>query len=87
MAIAETLPAKVSEDRSYQNAMTNSDRQNARIEHDRVLRQAMVDLLTDHTEMYRQFSDNESFRRLLSEMIFATTYVRASAVPGASMQG
>ena len=34
----------------------------------------MIDLLTDHTELYRQFSDDESFRRVLSEMIFATTY-------------
>ena len=87
MAIAETLPAKVSEDRSYQNAMTNSDRQNARIEHDKALERAMTELLADHTELFKQFSDNDSFRRWLSEMIFATTYVRASVVPGASMQG
>ncbi len=73
--IAEELPAKVSEDRAYQNAMANSDRQNARIEHDRALRQAMTDLLADHTELYRQFSDNESFYRWLSEVIFAATYI------------
>ena len=76
--IAEELPAKVSEDRAYQNAMANSDRQNARIEHDRALRQAMTDLLADHTELYRQFSDNESFHRWLSEMIFAATYIVAA---------
>ena len=34
-AIAEELPAKVAGDRAYQNAMANSDQQNARIEHDR----------------------------------------------------
>ena len=76
--IAEELPAKVSEDRAYQNAMANSDRQNARIEHDRALRQAMTDLLADHTELYRQFSDNDSFHRWLSEMIFAATYIVAA---------
>src|SRR5205823_5034384 len=32
--IAEEIPAKVSADKAYQNAMRNSDRQNARIEHD-----------------------------------------------------
>ena len=79
--IAEDLPAKVAEDRAYQNAMANSDRQNARIEHDKALERAMTELLSDHTELFKQFSDNESFRRWLSEMIFAATYVEsASAV-------
>ena len=73
-AIDVELPDKVAGDQAYQNAIANSDRQNARIEHDRALRQAMIDLLTDHTELYRQFSDDESFRRVLSEMIFAATY-------------
>ena len=72
--IAEELPAKVSEDRAYRNAMVNSDRQNARIEHDRALTQAMNDLLTDHTELFRQFSDNESFRHWLANTIFGATY-------------
>ena len=73
-AIDVELPEKVAGDQAYRNAIANSDRQNARIEHDRALRQAMIDLLTDHTELYRQFSDDESFRHVLSEMIFAATY-------------
>ena len=77
--IAEDLPAKVAEDRAYQNAMANSDRQNARIEHDKALERAMTELLSDHTELFKQFSDNESFRRWLSEMIFAATYVESAA--------
>ena len=81
-AIDVELPDKVAGDQAYRNAIANSDRQNARIEHDRALRQAMIDLLTDHTELYRQFSDDESFRRLLSEMIFATTYVGATTASG-----
>ena len=72
--IAEELPTKVAGDRAYQNAMANSDRQNARIEHDKALERAMTELLADHTELFKQFSDNESFRRWLSEMIFASTY-------------
>ena len=56
--IAEDLPAKVAEDRAYQNAMANSDRQNARIEHDKALERAMTELLSDHTELFKQFSDN-----------------------------
>ena len=80
--IAVELPAKVSGDVAYQNAMSNSDPQNARVEHDRALERAMTDLLADHTELFKQFSDNESFRRWLSEMIFSATYVVASTSAG-----
>ena len=73
--IAEELPAKVAGDRAYQNAIVNSDRQNARIEHDKALERAMTELLADHTDLFKQFSDNESFRRWLSEMVFAATYL------------
>ena len=80
--ISEELPAKVAGDRAYQNAMANSDEQNARIEHDKALGRAMTELLADHTELFKQFSDNESFRRWLSEMVFAETYHRAAALNG-----
>ena len=82
--IAEELPAKVAGDRAYRNAMANSDRQNARIEHDRALERAMTELLADHTELFKQFSDNASFRRWLSEMVFAATYSRSAATAGGS---
>ena len=72
--IAGELPAKVAGDRAYQNAMANSDKQNARIEHDKALERAMTEILADNTELFKQFSDNDSFRRWLSEMIFAATY-------------
>ena len=72
--IAEELPAKVAGDRAYQNAMANSDQQNARIEHDNALERAMTDYVADPIELFKQFSDNDSFRRWLSEMIFAATY-------------
>ncbi|MBF0192746.1 MAG: type I restriction endonuclease subunit R [Magnetococcales bacterium] len=76
--IAEELPAKVAADKAYQNAMRNSDRQNARIEHDKALERAVIDLLSDHTELFKQFSDNPSFKKWLSETIFASTYAEAS---------
>ena len=71
----KSCPEKVAEDRAYQNAMANSDKQNARIEHDKALGRAMTELLADHTELFKQFSDNDSFRRWLSEMVFAATYL------------
>ena len=82
--IAEELPAKVAADRAYQNAMANSDQQNARIEHDRALERAMADYVSDPIELFKQFSDNDSFRRWLSEMVFAATYNEAAATASAS---
>ena len=84
--VSEELPTKVAGDRAYQNAMANSDRQNARIEHDKALERAMTELLADHTELFKQFSDNESFRRWLSEMVFAATYTQAVALTPTSTE-
>ena len=74
--ISEELPSKVAADKAYQNAVANSDRENARIEHDRALQQAVIELLSDHTELFKQFSENPSFRRWLSDTIFSETYPR-----------
>ena len=51
--ITQELPQKVAEDRAYRNAMANSDRQNAKIEHDKALERAMNDLLSDHTDLFK----------------------------------
>jgi type I restriction enzyme, R subunit len=72
--ITEEIPAKVAADRAYQNAMKNSDKQNARIEHDNALQRVIIELLTDHTELFKQFSDNPTFKRWLGDTIFAATY-------------
>ncbi len=84
--ISEELPAKVAADQAYQNAIANSDPQNARIEHDKALERAMTELLSDHTELFKQFSDNESFRRWLFDMSFHETYERAVAPTNVSGQ-
>ena len=75
--ITEEIPKRVAADRAYQNAKQNSDKQNARIEHDKALRRVMTALLQDDTELFKQFSDNESFRRWLTDTIFAITYEAA----------
>lgn len=72
--IAEEIPAKVAADKAYQNAMKNSDKQNARIEHDKALQRVIVELLSDHTELFKQFSDNPSFRKWLGDSNFNATY-------------
>ena len=72
--IAEEIPTKVAADKAYQNAMKHSDKQNARIEHDKALKRVIVELLTDHTELFKQFSDNPAFNKWLGDTIFSATY-------------
>jgi type I restriction enzyme R subunit len=72
--ITEEIPAKVAADKAYQNAMKHSDKQNARIEHDNALQRVIIELLTDHTELFKQFSDNAAFKRWLADTIFDATY-------------
>ncbi len=72
--IAEEIPAKVAADAAYQNAMKNNDKKTARIEHDHALQRVMIELLADHTELFRQFSDNPSFKKWLGDTIFGVTY-------------
>jgi type I restriction enzyme R subunit len=76
--ISEEIPEKVAADRAYQNAKRNSDKQNARIEHDKALQRVMTELLADHTELFKQFSDNQSFRKWLTDTVFGLTYGQAS---------
>ena len=81
--ITEEIPAKVAADTAYQNATKNSDKQNARIEHDKALARVMTDVLKDDTELFKQFSDNESFRRWLTDTVFRLTYKPPdAAAPG-----
>lgn len=77
--ITEDIPNRVAADKAYQNAKQNSDKQNARIEHDKALSRVMTAVLKDDTQLFKQFSDNESFRRWLSDAIFAMTYEKPGA--------
>ena len=54
----------------------NSDKQNARIEHDKALGRVIIEMMKDDTELFKQFSDNEGFRRWLTDTMFGLTYVR-----------
>ncbi len=86
--ITEEIPDKVAANSAYQNAMKNSDKQNARIEHDKALRRVMTELVADHIELFKQFSDNPSFKKWLGDTIFGVTYQSADQVgTGPSIEG
>ena len=76
--ISEEIPVRVSADIAYQNAMQYSDRQNARIEHDKALQRVILDLFSDHAELFKQYQDNDSFKRKLGEAVFAETYAQGA---------
>ena len=88
--IVEEIPTRVVQDKAYQNAVQHSDKQNARLEHDKALNRVILELLSDHTELFKQFSDNPDFKRWLTDTVFDTTYrpgvlpPEAPPQPGAS---
>ena len=77
--ITEDIPNRVAADAAYQNAKKNSDKQNARIEHDKALARVMTAVLKDDTELFKQFMDNESFRRWMTDTVFGLTYSESRA--------
>ena len=68
------IPAMVSRDEKYQNAMKNSDEQEARTESERALQKVIFSIMADNMELFKQFQDNPSFKKWLSDMVFNLTY-------------
>ena len=77
--ITETIPARVAEDTAFKNAQQNSDRENARIEHDKALLRVMTSVMKDDTELFKQFMDNQSFKRWLTDTVFGLASEQAGA--------
>ena len=40
----------------------------------------MIDFLSDHTELFKEFSDNPSFKKWLGDTIFGVTYQSTTQV-------
>ncbi|MDE0226179.1 MAG: DEAD/DEAH box helicase family protein, partial [Gammaproteobacteria bacterium] len=76
--ITETIPSQVANDERFRNARRNSDAQNARIEHDKALARVMMSLLKDDAELFRQFTDNEGFKRWMTDTVFELVYRRSA---------
>jgi type I restriction enzyme R subunit len=68
------LPAMVSKDKTYQNAMRNADKQEARTESDKVLQRIIFEIMADNMELFKLFTDNPEFKKSLSDMVFTATY-------------
>ncbi len=70
--IRDDIAPKVAADAAYQNAKENTPH-TARMAHDQALGKVMQLLLKDDTQVYKQFVENESFRRSVSDMVYALT--------------
>ena len=68
------IPEMVSKDKKYQNAMRNSDEQEARTESERALQQVIFSIMADNMELFKQFQYNPSFKKWLSDLVFNLTY-------------
>ncbi len=70
--IRDDIAPKVAADAAYRNARANTPH-TARMAHDQALGRVMQGLLKDDTQVYKQFVENESFRRAISDMVYAIT--------------
>ncbi|MGE0126970.1 MAG: type I restriction endonuclease subunit R [Blastocatellales bacterium] len=70
--IREDIAPKVAADQAYQNARKNTPNA-AGIELDAALRRVVTPLFKDDTEFFKQFFQNESFKRFVTDMVFALT--------------
>ena len=72
--ITEEIPSRVAVDTAFRNARKNSDKENARVEHDRALVRVMTSVMQDDAKLYKQFVDNEGFKRWMTDTVFTFAY-------------
>ena len=70
--IRDDIAPKVAADAAYQNAKANTPH-TARLAHDQALSRAAQGSIRDFTQFYKQFMENDSFRRFVGDMVFELT--------------
>jgi type I restriction enzyme R subunit len=70
--IRDDIAPQVAADKAYQNARENTPH-TARMAHDLALGKVMQLLLKDDTQVYKQFVENDSFRRFVGDMVYELT--------------
>jgi len=72
-------PAGVAGDTGQRNAQEYSDKQNARIEHDKALGHVIIAMMNDDTVRFKQFVDNEGFKPWVTDTLFRLAYEQPAA--------
>jgi type I restriction enzyme R subunit len=70
--IRDDIAPQVAADESYRNAKQNTPH-TARMAHDQALAKVMQHLLKEDTQVYKQYVENESFKRFVGDMVYAIT--------------
>ncbi|MDZ4812798.1 MAG: type I restriction endonuclease subunit R, partial [Pseudomonadota bacterium] len=70
--ISDDIAPKVAADSAYRNAKANTPH-TAHLALDQALSKAVQGSVKDYTQFYKQFVENESFRRSVSDMVYALT--------------
>ncbi len=70
--IRDDIAPKVAADAAFQNAKANTPH-TARLAHDQALGKAAQGSMKDFTQFYKQFVENESFKRFVGDMVYALT--------------
>ena len=76
--ISQTIPERVKDDAAFRNARQNSDRQNARIEHDKALLRVMTSVMKDDAKLFKKFMDEPDFQRWMTDTVFSLAYEPAA---------
>ena len=70
--LLDDIAPKVAADPAYRNAKANTPH-TARLAHDQGLAKVMQILLKDDTQVYKQFVENDAFKRSVSDLVFNLT--------------
>ena len=79
--ITKIIPAQVAADSGFRNAQQNSDEANTRIEHDKALERIVTRMVNDDAVFFKQFVDNEDFRRSMTAWVFELACKAGAAAP------
>ena len=81
--IRDDIAPQVAADPAYRNAKENTPH-TARLAADQALAKVMQHLLKDDTQVYKQFVENESFKRFVGDMVYELTSHETGSGSGAT---
>jgi type I restriction enzyme R subunit len=68
------LPAQAAQNTTWQNAKKNAGEDDARVESNAALRGVILDNMDSTPELFKQYSDNPSFKAWIQEQVFSINY-------------
>lgn len=81
--IRDDIAPKVAADPAFRNALQNTTH-TARLESDQATAKAARGSIKDYTPFYKQFVENDDFKRFVGDMVFRLASARPPAPPPAA---